>query len=147
MPAQGLVTSVPPGVTVIRRKDEPSVAFKYHEGCSVVPPAFRVSTPVVSCPVFGRTLTRGRCVGGGAERCCSLSSLGPATAATSVCDSICDIPMPGSAALAGAHGWRDAGFAGCPFATTCLLSSPSSPCCPRQAVEMPGSRFPLPASI
>lgn len=53
MPVQGLAMSVPPGVTVIRQKDELLVAFKYHKVYSVVPSAFHVNTLAVPCPAFG----------------------------------------------------------------------------------------------
>lgn len=107
MPVQGLVMSVPPGVTVIRQKDELLVAFKYHKVYSVVPSALHVSMLAVPCPVFGRALTgRGR-AGAGAERCRRLNSSGQGTAATSICDSVLDIPVPGSAALAGAGMTQD----------------------------------------
>lgn len=62
----GFAMSLPPGITVIRQKDKPSMAFKYLERYSPVPSAFHESPLAASCPVFGRTLTRGRCAGGAA---------------------------------------------------------------------------------
>lgn len=113
MPAQELVTSVPAGVIVIRWTEKLSVAFKYHEGYGIVPSTFHASTLAVSCLLFGWTLTRGRRAGAGAERCCRLSSSGPATAATSVtavvaspCQVLClwSVPMAGmTQGLQGAH--------------------------------------------
>lgn len=79
----------------------------------------------------------GRCAGAGAEQCCRLSYSRPATTAISFCD--CDIAVPGSVSLAAVYGWCALGLAGCQFVTACLLSSPISPCCPHQAMEMPSS--------
>lgn len=93
MDAQGLVTSAPPRVMVIRWTDKPSVALKYDEGYGTVPPAFHRSPCAVSCPLFGRTLTRGRRVGAGAERCCRLSQPPlPPLAVTAFVTSPCRVP-------------------------------------------------------